>query len=91
LTQLYSEDLTVVIEIPLPDLKVRRRLLTMTLSAIAVSPEVDFYLLAKTLDGCSSADVVMKAQCAAKYCVLEGGRKVEKRHFEIDLAESFAY
>lgn len=76
-----------VIEIPMPDDTAREKLLTMTLSAIPVSPELNIAEVAQSLEGYSSANIVLIAQRAAKHSVLEGGKKVEKRHFDRAIAE----
>lgn len=77
-----------VIELPMPNADERKRLLEMTLSAIPVSPDIEYVNLADKLDGCSSANIVLIAQRAAKYSVLEGNKKVEEIHFEKAIAES---
>ena len=77
-----------VIEIPMPSTDERKRLLEMTLSAIPVSPDIDYSKFAEKLDGCSSANIVLIAQRAAKYSVLSGSKKVEEAHFDKALSES---
>lgn len=77
-----------VIEVPMPGVLERERLFEMTLSAIPVSPDVDYYGLALRTEGCSSANVVLTAQRAAKIGVLEGSQLISKSHFEQALAES---
>jgi adenylate kinase family enzyme len=76
-----------VVEIPMPDDNSREQLLAMTLSAIPVSSELSMGLLAKSLDGYSSANIVLTAQRAAKHCVLEGSKKVAQIHFDRAIAE----
>lgn len=77
-----------VIEIPMPQVEEREKLLRTTLSAILVSSTVDFSTLAKQLDGYSYANIVLTAQRAAKYSVLEGCENVDKKHFELAITES---
>ena len=76
-----------VIEIPMPDVVAREKLLTTTLSAIPVSSELSIQDIARELDGHSSANVVLTAQRAAKYGVLEGCKKVEQAHFNRAISE----
>ena len=76
-----------VIEIPMPDVEAREQLLAMTLSAIPVSSDLSIPQLALKLDGYSSANIVLTAQRAAKYSVLEGKKKVEQFHFERAISE----
>jgi SpoVK/Ycf46/Vps4 family AAA+-type ATPase len=76
-----------VIEIPMPDKSSREQLLSMTLSAIPVSSELSISHLAENLDGYSSANLVLIAQRAAKYCVLDGNKNVEQIHFNRAIAE----
>lgn len=77
-----------VIEMPMPEIQERERLLKMTLSAIPVSQDIDYQELAVKMDGCSSANIVLTAQRAAKISVLEGNKKVTIAHFDQALAES---
>ena len=77
-----------VIEMPMPEIQEREKLFKMTLSAIPVSPDVNYQELAKKMDGCSSANIVLTAQRAAKISVLEGRKRVCIEHFEQALAES---
>jgi SpoVK/Ycf46/Vps4 family AAA+-type ATPase len=77
-----------VIEIPMPSTGERERLLKMTLSAIPVSPDIDYSKLAEKLDDCSAANIVLIAQRAAKYSVLNGSKKVEETHFDKAISES---
>jgi SpoVK/Ycf46/Vps4 family AAA+-type ATPase len=77
-----------VIEIPMPQIGEREKLLRMTLSAIPVDTNIDFCALAKQMDGYSYANIVLTAQRAAKYSVLEGNKSVDKTHFEQAIAES---
>jgi ATP-dependent 26S proteasome regulatory subunit len=76
-----------VIEIPMPDDNARKQLLEMTLSALPVSSELSIDSLANLLDGYSSANIVLTAQRAAKYCVLEGSKNVAQTHFDRAIAE----
>jgi SpoVK/Ycf46/Vps4 family AAA+-type ATPase len=80
-----------VIEIPMPDENAREQLLTMTLSAIPVAPDLNVCKIAKLLDGYSSANIVLTAQRAAKYSVLEGNKNVEQAHFDRAISESFKF
>ena len=77
-----------VIEVPMPEKNERKRLLEMTLSAIPVSSDVDLNQIANSLDGYSSANVVLIAQRAAKIGVLAGYKKVCNMHFDKALEES---
>jgi SpoVK/Ycf46/Vps4 family AAA+-type ATPase len=77
-----------VIEMPMPKAKEREKLLKTTLSAIAVSPDINYIELAEKMDNCSSANIVLTAQRAAKISVIEGCKKVLITHFEQALAES---
>ena len=76
-----------IIELPMPQIEERERLIKMTLSAIPISSSVDFRALSEQLDGCSYANIVLIAQRAAKYSVLEGNKRVDKIHFEQAIAE----
>jgi SpoVK/Ycf46/Vps4 family AAA+-type ATPase len=76
-----------VIEIPMPTVEEREKLLEMTLSAIPVDANVDFYSVAEQMDGYSYANIVLTAQRAAKYSVLAGNKKVDKIYFEQAIAE----
>jgi SpoVK/Ycf46/Vps4 family AAA+-type ATPase len=76
-----------VIEIPMPDENAREQLLAMTLSAIPVSSDLSLCKLAQVLDGYSSANIVLTAQRAAKYSVLDGSKKVEQTHFDRAISE----
>jgi len=80
-----------VIEIPMPQVEEREKLLRMTLSAIPVSQTVDFRVLANQLDGYSYANIVLTAQRAAKYSVLEGNKNVDIVHFEQAIAEGLKF
>jgi SpoVK/Ycf46/Vps4 family AAA+-type ATPase len=70
-----------IIEIPMPDAGVREKLLSMTLSAIPISADLSIQNVAQELDGYSSANIVLIAERAAKYSILEGGKGVEQAHF----------
>lgn len=76
-----------VIEIPMPDENAREQLLTMTLSAIPVSSDLSISEIVTSLDGYSSANIVLTAQRAAKYSVLDGSKKVAQIHFNRAISE----
>ncbi len=76
-----------IIEIPMPDESSREKLLSMTLSAMPVSSKLSIASLAKRLDNYSSANIVLIAQRAAKYCVLDGSMNVAQIHFDRAIAE----
>lgn len=76
-----------VIEIPMPKVEEREKLLRMTLSAIPVDNSVDFHSVANKMDGYSYANVVLTAQRAAKYSVLAGNKSVCNSFFEQAIAE----
>ena len=76
-----------IIEIPLPEVEERGKLLKMTLSAIPVDASIDFHALAKQMDGYSYANIVLIAQRSAKYSVLAGNKSVGKANFEQAIAE----
>lgn len=77
-----------VIELPLPTSEEIQRLLETTLSAIPVAPEVNFNKFSEELKGCSSANVVLVAQRAAKISVLEGARRIEEEHLKQAASET---
>lgn len=77
-----------VIEIPMPEVIEREKLLQMTLSAIPVSQDLDYQQLAEKMNNSSSANIVLTAQRAAKISVLEGSKRVSIAHFDQALAES---
>jgi SpoVK/Ycf46/Vps4 family AAA+-type ATPase len=76
-----------VIEIPMPQIEEREKLLQMTLSAINVDKSVDFRIIAEEMDGYSYANIVLTTQRAAKCSVLAGNKSVDKTHFEQAIAE----
>ena len=76
-----------VIEIPMPQIEERERLLSMTLSAIPIDKSLDLSSLAEHMEGYSYANIVLTAQRAAKYSVLEGNKNVDATHFEQAIAE----
>ena len=76
-----------VIEIPMPKLEEREKLLKMTLSAIPVDASINFQVLAEQMDGYSYANIVLTAQRAAKHSVLTGNKSVDKVHFEQAISE----
>lgn len=69
-----------IIEIPKPSVVEIKKLLTTTFSAINVSKDVDWEVLANKLEGHSAANIVSIAQNAAKSCILEGSKIVSKGH-----------
>lgn len=77
-----------VIEIPMPGKDERTRLLTMTLSAIKLSPDVDLSNISSQMDGYSAANVVLLAQRSAKIGVLSGAKVINNEHFLKALNES---
>lgn len=76
-----------VIEIPMPQVEEREKLLKMTLSAIPVDKSVDFHSLAEQMEDYSYANVVLTAQRAAKYSVLAGNKSVSNNFFEQAIGE----
>lgn len=76
-----------VIEIPMPDIEERIKLLKMTLSAIPVDSSIDFNIIADKMDGYSYANIVLTAQRAAKYSILAGNKNVNNKYFEQAIAE----
>ena len=76
-----------VIEMPMPQIEEREKLLTMTLSAIPVDKSINFHALAGQIDGYSYANIVFTAQRAAKNSVLAGNKTVDIGHFEQAIAE----
>ncbi|MBY0216918.1 AAA family ATPase [Paenibacillus illinoisensis] len=69
-----------IIEISKPSVTEIKKLLTTTFSAINVSKDVDWDVLANKLEGHSAANIVSIAQNAAKSCILEGSKIVSKEH-----------
>lgn len=80
-----------VIEIPMPQVEEREKLLKMTLSAIPIDRNVDFHSLAEQMDGYSYANIVLTAQRAAKYSVLSGNKNVSHIYFEQAIAEGLKF
>lgn len=76
-----------VIEIPMPGIEERKKLLKMTLSAIPVDASIDFQILADKMEGYSYANIVLTAQRAAKYSILAGNKNVKNDYFEQAIAE----
>ncbi len=76
-----------VIEIPMPGIEERKKLLKMTLSAIPVDASIDFHILADKMEGYSYANIVLTAQRAAKYSILAGNKNVNNDYFEQAIAE----
>jgi len=76
-----------VIEIPMPEIEERKKLLKMTLSAIPLDASIDFHFLADKMDGYSYANIVLTAQRAAKYSILAGNKYVNNVYFEQAIAE----
>ena len=77
-----------VLEIPMPEVSERVRLIEMTLSAMPVSSDVSYQELAKCMEDCSSANIVLTAQRAAKISILDGSKNVNAIHFKQALSES---
>ena len=69
-----------VIEIPKPSVNEIKKLLITTFSAMNVSKEINWELLATELEGHSAANIVSIAQNAAKSCILEGSKIVKMEH-----------
>lgn len=80
-----------VIEIPMPQIEEREKLLKMTLSAIPVDKIVDFHSISEQMDGYSYANVVLTAERAAKYSVLAGNKSVSSVYFEQALSEGLKF
>lgn len=80
-----------VIEIPMPQVEEREKLLRMTLSAIPVDKNVDFHSLAEQMEDYSYANVVLTAQRAAKYSVLAGNKSVSNNFFEQAISEGIKF
>lgn len=80
-----------VIEIPMPQVEEREKLLKMTLSAIPVDKGVDLYSVAEQMNGYSYANVVLTAERAAKYSVLSGNKNVSYAYFEQAIAEGLKF
>ncbi|MDR0965819.1 MAG: ATP-binding protein [Myxococcales bacterium] len=76
-----------IIEIPMPEIEEREKLLKMTLSAIPIDLGVNFQLLSEKMEGYSYANIVLTAQRAAKYSVLAGNKSVDKTYFEKAIKE----
>jgi AAA+ superfamily predicted ATPase len=76
-----------VIELPMPQIEEREKVLTMTLSAMPVDKSVSFRAVAEQMDGYSYANIVLTAQRTAKHSVLAGNKTVEIVHFEQAIAE----
>jgi len=67
-----------VVEIPLPQTEEIERLLRMSLEAMKTAKGIDWFHLARSLDGHSCSDVVRVAENAAKHCILEGRKVVSE-------------
>jgi AAA+ superfamily predicted ATPase len=80
-----------VIELPMPQLEEREKVLTMTLSAIPVGKSVDLHVIAERMDGYSYANIVLTAQRAAKHSVLAGNETVDEIHFEQAIEEGLKF
>jgi len=80
-----------VIEIPMPQVEEREKLLKMTLSAIPVDRGVDLHSVAEQMEGYSYANVVLTAERAAKYSVLAGNKNVSYTYFEQAIAEGLKF
>lgn len=76
-----------VIELSMPQVEEREKLLVMTLSAIPVDKSVNIHAIAEQMEGFSYANIVLTAQRAAKYSVLAGNKVVEVIHFEQAIGE----
>ena len=77
-----------IIEIPIPTLVIREKLLRMTLSAIPVDTKTDFHIIAKKMEGYSSASVVQTAQRAAKISILQGAISISAKSFEQAISDN---
>ncbi|MEG2013653.1 MAG: ATP-binding protein [Anaerovoracaceae bacterium] len=80
-----------VIEIPMPQIEEREKLLKMTLSAIPIDKSVDYHSISEQMDGYSYANVVLTAERAAKYSVLAGNKSVSSVYFEQALFEGLKF
>jgi SpoVK/Ycf46/Vps4 family AAA+-type ATPase len=80
-----------VIEIPMPQIEEREKLLKMTLSAIPVDKSVDFHSISEQMAGYSYANVVLTAERAAKYSILAGNKSVSSVYFEQALSEGLKF
>lgn len=80
-----------VIEIPMPEVEEREKLLRMTLSAIPVNKDVDFTSVSKLMEGYSYANIVLTAERAAKYSVLSGNKNVSYAYFEKAISEGLKF
>jgi SpoVK/Ycf46/Vps4 family AAA+-type ATPase len=76
-----------VIELPMPQLEERRKVLAMTLSAFHVDKSVSLHDVAERMDGYCHANIVLTSQRAAKHSVLAGKKSIGKIHFEQAIAE----
>lgn len=76
-----------VIEIPMPEVKEREKLLRVTLSAISIEKNVCFHSIAEQMDGYSYANIVLTAQRAAKYSILAGNTSVSSDYFQQAIEE----
>ncbi len=76
-----------VIEVPLPEVKEIARLLEMTLSAIETDRNIPWFDLAHALDGHSCSEVVRVAENAAKHCILEGRKRVQRDDLDAAMTE----
>ncbi|PYG85720.1 ATPase family protein associated with various cellular activities (AAA) [Ruminiclostridium sufflavum DSM 19573] len=80
-----------VIEIPMPQVEEREKLLKMTLSAIAIDKSVNLHNIAEKMDGYSYANVVLTAERAAKYSILAGNKNVRFADFEQAITEGLKF
>lgn len=80
-----------VIEIPMPQVEEREKLLKMTLSAISVDKSVDLRTIAEKMDGYSYANIVLTAERAAKHSVLAGNKHISYNYFEQAIAEGLKF
>jgi SpoVK/Ycf46/Vps4 family AAA+-type ATPase len=76
-----------VFEVPLPGVTEVERLLSVTLSGVDVSLEIDWSALVTALTGMSAASIVKVAQDAAKAAILTDQLPVRHDHLIIALSE----
>lgn len=76
-----------VMKVPLPGLGEINRLLETSLSSMETDTCIGLNDAARGMDGMSGSDVVRVAQNAAKYCVLEGRKKIKNEDILRALAE----
>ena len=76
-----------VFQVPLPGPDEVHKLLTLTLSSVKRSKNINWKTLVDELAGFSAAYVVRVGQAAAKTAVLCGQKIVEQEHFEAAIKE----